>query len=255
MQIEYPEFIGGTGFTRSAGNHSQNDLWIAAIRQIAEYKLFKSNKYLVDEEEREEQIETLLASWLRESLRSFNSSLLQRIGEYDFFQDISEPWYEILGFAGPACSWHTSDIIYSLELVIRSWREKSPLKILKCSMEIGSQLFWRGCATRRRSSKSEQLRNGKIESLSSGMGYRVGAICLLRIGLVAFFLPQCIHAVSVSSTLTKSNCRSTACGRMGPPMERYWKANFDSEECPQHGLRKSIWLMQYQYSDAEGNVL
>jgi hypothetical protein len=98
------------------GQSLANDLWIAAIRQIAEYKLFKSNKYLVDEEEREEQIETLLASWLHESLRSFNSSLLQRIGEYEFFQDISEPWYEILGFAGPACSWHTSDIIYSLEL-------------------------------------------------------------------------------------------------------------------------------------------
>lgn len=37
-------------------------------------------------------------------------------------------------------------------------------------------------------------------------------------------------------------------------MEKYWVANFDFEECLQHGLRKNIWMMQYQYSDAEGNV-
>lgn len=37
-------------------------------------------------------------------------------------------------------------------------------------------------------------------------------------------------------------------------MENYWIANFDIEECLQHGLRNKLWMMQYQYSDAEGNV-
>lgn len=37
-------------------------------------------------------------------------------------------------------------------------------------------------------------------------------------------------------------------------MENYWIANFDFEECLKHGLRKNIWLMQYQYSDTKGNV-
>jgi hypothetical protein len=98
------------------GQSLANDLWIAAIRQVAEYKLYKSKKYLVNEEEREEQIEMLLASWLHDSLRSIDTSLIHKIGEYDFFINISEPWYEILGFSGNACTWHTSDIIYSLEL-------------------------------------------------------------------------------------------------------------------------------------------
>ncbi len=37
-------------------------------------------------------------------------------------------------------------------------------------------------------------------------------------------------------------------------MAKYWIANFDFEECLRHGLRKNLWLMQYQYSDTEGNV-
>ena len=98
------------------GQSLADNLWRAVICKIAEIKLFNENRYLVDEEESEEQIELLLASWLHESLRTVNTSLIHKIGEYDFFQNISEPWYEILGFSGPACSWHTSDIIDSLEL-------------------------------------------------------------------------------------------------------------------------------------------
>ena len=86
------------------------------ISKIAERKLFKESRHLVDEEESEEQIELLLASWLHESLRTVDTSLIQKIGAFDFFQDISEPWYEILGFSGPACNWNASDIIDSLEL-------------------------------------------------------------------------------------------------------------------------------------------
>jgi len=37
-------------------------------------------------------------------------------------------------------------------------------------------------------------------------------------------------------------------------MGKSWIANFDFEQCLQYGLRKNKWLMQYQYSDAEGNV-
>ena len=37
-------------------------------------------------------------------------------------------------------------------------------------------------------------------------------------------------------------------------MEKYWIANFDFEECLQYGLRNKLWMMQYQYSDADGNV-
>ncbi len=98
------------------GQSLADNLWRAVICKIAEIKLFKENRHLVDEEESEEQIELLLASWLHESLRTVNTSLIHKIGEYDFFQNISEPWYEILGFSGPACSWQTSDIIDSLEL-------------------------------------------------------------------------------------------------------------------------------------------
>jgi hypothetical protein len=43
-------------------------------------------------------------------------------------------------------------------------------------------------------------------------------------------------------------------GRIGLLMEKYWVANFDLEECLQYGLRNKLWMMQYQYSDAEGNV-
>ncbi len=98
------------------GQSLADNLWRAVICKIAEIKLLKENRHLVDEEEIEEQIELLLASWLRESLRSVNTSLIQKLGECDFFQDIDEPWYEILGFSGPACSWNVSDLIYSLEL-------------------------------------------------------------------------------------------------------------------------------------------
>jgi hypothetical protein len=98
------------------GQSLADNLWRAVICKIAEIKLFKENRHLVDEEEREARIETLLVSWLHESLRTVDTSLIQKIGEYDFFQDISEPWYEILGFSGPACTWDASDIIYSLEM-------------------------------------------------------------------------------------------------------------------------------------------
>ena len=98
------------------GQSLADNLWRAVICKIAEIKLFKENRHLVDEDESVEQIELLLASWLHESLRTVNTSLIHKIGEYDFFQNISEPWYEILGFSGPACSWHTSEIIDSLEL-------------------------------------------------------------------------------------------------------------------------------------------
>ena len=98
------------------GRSLADNLWRAVICKIAECKLSTESTNLVDEEESEEQRELLLASWLRESLRSVNTSLIQKIGEYDFFQDISEPWYEILGFSGPACTWDASDIIYSLEM-------------------------------------------------------------------------------------------------------------------------------------------
>jgi hypothetical protein len=98
------------------GQSLADNFWRAVICKIAEIKLFKENRHLVDEEEREAQIETLLVSWLHESLRTVDTSLIQKIGEYDFFQDISEPWYEILGFSGPACTWDASDIIYSLEM-------------------------------------------------------------------------------------------------------------------------------------------
>jgi Domain of unknown function (DUF3883) len=37
-------------------------------------------------------------------------------------------------------------------------------------------------------------------------------------------------------------------------MEKYWIANFDFEECLKYGLRNKLWMMQYQYSDAVGNV-
>lgn len=98
------------------GQSLADHLWRAVISKIAECKLFKENRHLLDEEASEEQIEHLLASWLRESLRSVNTSLIQKLGEHDFFQDIDEPWYEILGFSGPACNWNALDIIDSLEL-------------------------------------------------------------------------------------------------------------------------------------------
>ena len=98
------------------GQSLADNLWRAVICKIAEIKLFKENRHLVDEDESEEQIEVLLASWLHESLRTVNTSLIHKIGEYDFFLDINEPWYEILGFSGPACSWNELDLIYDLEL-------------------------------------------------------------------------------------------------------------------------------------------
>lgn|GEM_PF-2658664 len=98
------------------GQSLADNLWRAVIREIAECTLLKEGRHLVDDEESEEPIELLLASWLHESLHRVDTSLIQKIGEYDFFQNISEPWYEILGFSGPAFSWNTSDIIDSLEL-------------------------------------------------------------------------------------------------------------------------------------------
>lgn len=98
------------------GQSLADNLWRAVIYKIAEIKLFNENRHLVDLEQREEQIEILVASWLHDSLHRVDTSLIQKIGEYDFFQNISEPWYEILGFSGPACNWNASDVIDSLEL-------------------------------------------------------------------------------------------------------------------------------------------
>lgn len=36
-------------------------------------------------------------------------------------------------------------------------------------------------------------------------------------------------------------------------MAQYWIANFDFEECFEHGLQNKFWLMQYQYADEHGN--
>ena len=33
-----------------------------------------------------------------------------------------------------------------------------------------------------------------------------------------------------------------------PKQTRYWCVNFDSEECLKYGLKRSLWMMQYQYS-------
>lgn len=40
---------------------------------------------------------------------------------------------------------------------------------------------------------------------------------------------------------------------MGAFMSQYWIANFDFEECFEHGLQNNFWLMQYQYADDHGN--
>ena len=36
-------------------------------------------------------------------------------------------------------------------------------------------------------------------------------------------------------------------------MTKYWCVNFDAEACLQHGIKRNLWLMQYQYSDDQGN--
>lgn len=36
-------------------------------------------------------------------------------------------------------------------------------------------------------------------------------------------------------------------------MTKYWCVNFDAEACLHHGIERSLWLMQYQYSDDHGN--
>jgi hypothetical protein len=36
-------------------------------------------------------------------------------------------------------------------------------------------------------------------------------------------------------------------------MTTYWCVNFDSEACLQHGIKKKLWMMQYQYADDHGN--
>lgn len=39
-------------------------------------------------------------------------------------------------------------------------------------------------------------------------------------------------------------------------MTRYWCVNFDSESkvCLEYGIKKNLWMMQYQYKDDSGNV-
>ncbi len=39
-------------------------------------------------------------------------------------------------------------------------------------------------------------------------------------------------------------------------MPKYWCVNFDSESkvCLEHGIKKNLWMMQYQYKDDHGNV-
>ena len=36
-------------------------------------------------------------------------------------------------------------------------------------------------------------------------------------------------------------------------MTKYWCVNFDSEACLQHGIKRNLWMMQYQYADDHGN--
>jgi hypothetical protein len=36
-------------------------------------------------------------------------------------------------------------------------------------------------------------------------------------------------------------------------MTKYWCVNFDSEACLQHGIKRNLWMMQYQYADGHGN--
>ena len=36
-------------------------------------------------------------------------------------------------------------------------------------------------------------------------------------------------------------------------MTKYWCVNFDGEDCLTHGIKKRLWLMQYQYADDQGH--
>ncbi len=37
-------------------------------------------------------------------------------------------------------------------------------------------------------------------------------------------------------------------------MTSYWCANFDSVDCLKHGIKKKLWLMQYQYKDDHDHI-
>jgi len=37
-------------------------------------------------------------------------------------------------------------------------------------------------------------------------------------------------------------------------MSRYWCVNFDYDACLEHGIKKNLWMMQYQYADDQGNL-
>ena len=37
-------------------------------------------------------------------------------------------------------------------------------------------------------------------------------------------------------------------------MTNYWCVNFDFEECLTHGLKKKLWMMQYQYELDDNNI-
>ncbi|MBR9804623.1 hypothetical protein GYB59_24320 [bacterium] len=37
-------------------------------------------------------------------------------------------------------------------------------------------------------------------------------------------------------------------------MVQYWCVNFDNQQCLEHGLKSSCWMMQYQYGDENGNL-
>lgn len=37
-------------------------------------------------------------------------------------------------------------------------------------------------------------------------------------------------------------------------MTRYWCVNFDHRQCLEYGIKKNLWMMQYQYKDDSGNV-
>ncbi len=87
---------------------------------------------------------------------------------------------------------------------------------------------------------------GKVKSAGYGKGYVIDREWFEQQPADARrqFLASC--GLEGELALTDSDTLSTN--------TQYWCVNFDSEECLKHGLRHSLWLMQYQYEDELGNV-